>query len=162
MNVMVLLFESIDPFRYISSRSEQVECVIMSFADRSATAFRQDERIFGGAQRLYCVMNDIGCMHVLVTGGDGFDGRHLCSSLAGHDLTVLSRTPDASVLPDEIETVAGDVRSSDSIKSAVAGHDLWSSCDAVTALPAREVTMHAEVHVTGLEISLRPYGAWSE
>lgn len=65
-------------------------------------------------------------MNILVTGGGGFVGRHLCSSFAerGHDLTVLSRTPDASVLSEETETVAGDVRSYDSIEPAFAGHDV--------------------------------------
>jgi len=35
-------------------------------------------------------------MRILVTGGTGFIGRHLCASLAedGHDLTVLSRSPE--------------------------------------------------------------------
>lgn len=65
-------------------------------------------------------------MNMLVIGGDGFVGRHLYSFLAGHDLTNLSRTPDASGLSDGTETIAGDVRSYDSSKSAVAGYDVMS------------------------------------
>lgn len=91
-------------------------------------------------------------MNILVTGGDGFVGRHLCSSFAerGHDLTVLSRTPDASVLPDGTETVAGDVRSYDSIEPAFAGHDVVVHLVALSPLfqpPAG--TSHEEVHVDG-------------
>ncbi len=38
-------------------------------------------------------------MHMLITGGTGFIGRHLCQSLLGqnHTLTVLSRQPDERV-----------------------------------------------------------------
>ncbi|MGA9664818.1 MAG: TIGR01777 family oxidoreductase [Gallionella sp.] len=36
-------------------------------------------------------------MHILITGGTGLIGRHLCKALIaeGHQLTVLSRTPDS-------------------------------------------------------------------
>lgn len=91
-------------------------------------------------------------MNILVTGGDGFVGQHLCASLAerGHDLTVLSRSPDASVLPDGTETVAGDVRSYDSIESAVAGHDVVVNLVALSPLfEPPDGTSHKEVHVDG-------------
>lgn len=89
-------------------------------------------------------------MNILMAGGDGFVGRHLCSSLADHDLTVLSRTPDASVLPDGTETVAGDVRSYDSIESVVAGHDVVINLVALSPLfQPPEGTTHEEVHVDG-------------
>src|SRR5665811_166005 len=36
-------------------------------------------------------------MHILITGGTGLIGRHLCKALLaeGHELTVLSRNPDS-------------------------------------------------------------------
>ena len=36
-------------------------------------------------------------MHILITGGTGLIGRHLCKALLaeGHELTVLSRSPDS-------------------------------------------------------------------
>lgn len=65
-------------------------------------------------------------MNILVTGGDGFVGRNLCRELAddGHNLTVLSRTPDPSVLPDGTETVSGDVMVYESIADTFAGQDV--------------------------------------
>lgn len=43
-------------------------------------------------------------MDILVLGGAGFIGRHLCAALdkRGHDVTVLSRSPDPDVLPDGV------------------------------------------------------------
>ena len=73
-------------------------------------------------------------MDVLVLGGDGFVGRHLCAELVerGHAVTALSRTPDPSVLPDEVTTTAGDVTDYDSIEGAFEGHDAAVN---LTALP---------------------------
>lgn len=50
-------------------------------------------------------------MDVLVAGGDGFVGRHLCAELVerGHAVTSLSRSPDPEVLPEAVETTTGDV-----------------------------------------------------
>ncbi len=91
-------------------------------------------------------------MDILVTGGDGFVGRNLCSELAeqGHDLTVLSRSPDPSVLPDGTETVTGDVTEYDSIKGAFAGQDIVVNLVALSPLfqPADEPS-HEKVHVGG-------------
>lgn len=62
-------------------------------------------------------------MNVLVVGGDGFIGRHLCPELLerGHEVTSLSRTPDHDVLPEAVTTVVGDVTAYDSIESAFEG-----------------------------------------
>ncbi len=91
-------------------------------------------------------------MDILVVGGDGFVGRHLCAALAdrGHDLAVLSRTPDASVLPDGTETISGDVRSYDSIKHAFGGRDAVVNLVALSPMyqPAAD-TSHEKVHVGG-------------
>ena len=64
-------------------------------------------------------------MHVLVTGGTGFVGRHLCRALddRGHDVTALSRTPDDVDLPAGVATVRGDVTDAGSLEDAVAGMD---------------------------------------
>mgnify|MGYP006294031925 CR=1 FL=1 len=45
-------------------------------------------------------------MDVLVAGGSGFLGQHLCAELdeRGHDVTALSRDPDPGALPDGVET----------------------------------------------------------
>ena len=91
-------------------------------------------------------------MNILVTGGDGFVGRNLCRELVeqDHDLTVLSRTPDSSVLPDGTETVAGNVTEYDSIVDAFEGQDIVVNLVALSPLfqPADQPS-HEEVHVGG-------------
>ncbi|PSQ60629.1 MAG: complex I NDUFA9 subunit family protein [Halobacteriales archaeon SW_9_67_25] len=54
-------------------------------------------------------------MNVLVVGGTGFIGQHLCGELdeQGHDVTALSRDPDPSNLPDGVEMAMGDVTAYD-------------------------------------------------
>ena len=73
-------------------------------------------------------------MDVLVLGGDGFVGRHLCAELVerGHAVTALSRTPEPAVLPDEVATTAGDVTDYPSIEVAFEGKDAVVN---LTALP---------------------------
>jgi uncharacterized protein YbjT (DUF2867 family) len=97
-------------------------------------------------------------MNILVTGGDGFVGRNLCRELAedGHDLTVLSRTPDESVLPDGTETVTGDVTEYDSIVDAFVGQDIVVNLVALSPLfqPPDEPT-HEEAHVGGTRNAVR-------
>ncbi|MBL4657010.1 MAG: NAD(P)-dependent oxidoreductase [Flavobacteriales bacterium] len=51
-------------------------------------------------------------MKILVTGGTGFIGRHLCHRLVedGHELVALIRSPKkANILPDGIELLEGDL-----------------------------------------------------
>ena len=73
-------------------------------------------------------------MDVLVLGGDGFVGRHLCAELVerGHTVTSLSRTPEPAVLPDEVATTAGDVTDYASIEDAFEAQDAAVN---LTALP---------------------------
>lgn len=73
-------------------------------------------------------------MDVLVLGGDGFVGRHLCAELIerGHSVAALSRTPEPAVLPDEVATTAGDVTDYSSIEGAFEGKDAAVN---LTALP---------------------------
>ncbi len=94
-------------------------------------------------------------MKVLVTGGTGFVGRHLCEELheRGHDVTALSRSPDDGVLPDGVETVVGDVTAYDSIEAAFEGQDAVVQLVALSPLfePKGGNDRHFEVHLGGTE-----------
>ncbi|QSG04911.1 complex I NDUFA9 subunit family protein [Halapricum desulfuricans] len=94
-------------------------------------------------------------MRVLVTGGDGFVGRHLCAELADrdHDVVSLSRDPDPSVLPDGVETVRGDVTDPDSFGDAFEGVDVVINLVALSPLftPSGGDKMHEKVHLGGTE-----------
>lgn len=75
-------------------------------------------------------------MHVLVTGGTGFVGRHLCRELdeRGHDVTALARTPDDAALPPDVATTRGDVTVPESLEAAMAGMDAVVHLVAVSPL----------------------------
>ena len=98
-------------------------------------------------------------MNVLVTGGDGFIGRHLCAELddRGHDVTALSRTPDPSVLPAEVATVAADVTDYESIEGAFEGQDAVVHLAALSPVfqPRGGDEMHDRVNFGGTEHCLR-------
>jgi len=98
-------------------------------------------------------------MNVLVAGGSGFIGRHLCSELLerGHDVTALARDPDPSDLPDGVETAMGDVTAYDSIEPAFEGQDVAYNLVSLSPLfkPAGGDEMHDEVHRGGTEHCLR-------
>lgn len=91
-------------------------------------------------------------MKILVMGGDGFVGRHLCAELVdrGHEVTSLSRSPDPEVLPDAVETATGDVTDYDSIEGAYEGMEAGVN---LTALPPlhepRPGTFHDTVCIGG-------------
>ena len=94
-------------------------------------------------------------MNVLVTGGDGFVGRNLCAELVerGHDVTSLSRDPDPGVLPEGVETAAGNVTELDSIESAFEGQDVVVNLVALSPLftPDGGNEMHEKIHLAGTE-----------
>ena len=98
-------------------------------------------------------------MNVLVVGGSGFIGRHLCEELVDrdHDVTVLSRDPDPRDLPDGVETAAGDVTAYDSIEPAFAGQDAVYNLVALSPLrkPPGGDERHNEVHRDDTAHSLR-------
>ena len=64
-------------------------------------------------------------MNILVTGGTGFIGRHLCKALdeRGHSVTALARDPDGAELPESVAIATGDVTEYDSIGHAFEGQD---------------------------------------
>lgn len=66
-------------------------------------------------------------MDILVLGGDGFIGRHLCAELheRGHDVTELSRTANPDVLPGGVDTLRGNVIDYASIASAFEAGTRW-------------------------------------
>ncbi|MCU4717780.1 complex I NDUFA9 subunit family protein [Halapricum hydrolyticum] len=94
-------------------------------------------------------------MRVLVTGGDGFVGRHLCAELTdrNHDVVSLSRDPDPSVLPDDVETVRGDVTDPDSLDGAFEDVNGVVNLVALSPLftPSGGDRMHERIHLGGTE-----------
>jgi len=92
-------------------------------------------------------------MNVLVVGGDGFIGQYLCRELLerGHDVTSLSRSPDAGALPDGVSTAVGDVTDYDSIEPAFEGRDAVVNLVALSPLfqPSGGNEMHETVHLGG-------------
>ena len=94
-------------------------------------------------------------MDVLVVGGTGFVGRHLCAELRdrGHDVTALSRHPneEGERPPDGVGTAVGDVTAYDSIAGAFAGRDVAVNLVALSPLfePGGGNEMHDRVHRRG-------------
>ena len=92
-------------------------------------------------------------MNVLVVGGTGFVGQHLCRELneRGHDVTALSRSPGEAKLPDRVVRKAGDVTDYDSIEGAFEGKDAVVFLPALSPLfkPDGGNEMHAAVHLGG-------------
>ncbi len=98
-------------------------------------------------------------MDVLIVGGTGFIGTHLCRELdeRGHEVTALSRNPDGEGLPEGVETAMGDVTSYDSIRSAFDGQDAAVNLVALSPLfkPKGGNSKHFEVHRDGTENVVR-------
>lgn len=94
-------------------------------------------------------------MNVLVTGGNGFIGRHLCAELVerGHEVTSLSRSPDPEGVPDGAETTIGDVTAYDSIEGAFEGKDAIVNLVALSPLfePKGGNELHDVIHRGGTE-----------
>jgi NADH dehydrogenase len=94
-------------------------------------------------------------MNVLVVGGNGFVGSHLCAELVdrGHDVTVLARNPEDGDLPDDVDTQAGDVTDYGSIEGAFDGQDAAINLVALSPLfkPDGGDEMHDRIHRGGTE-----------
>jgi len=98
-------------------------------------------------------------MNVLVVGGSGFIGTNLCAELdeRGHDVMVLSRTPDEADLPEGVGTAVGDVTAYDSIEADFEGQDAVVNLVALSPLfrPAGGNEAHFAVHRDGTENVVR-------
>jgi NADH dehydrogenase len=98
-------------------------------------------------------------MRVLVTGGTGFIGTHLCRELhdRDHEVTALSRTPERGDLPDGVSDAVGDVTAYDSIEGAFEGQDAVVHLVALSPLfkPSGGDGMHDRVHRQGTENCVR-------
>ena len=94
-------------------------------------------------------------MNVLVAGGTGFVGEHLCRELddRGHDVTALSRNPHEATLPDGVTRKEGDVTDYDSIEDTFEGRDAVVFLPALSPLfkPDGGDEMHEVVHLGGTE-----------
>jgi NADH dehydrogenase len=98
-------------------------------------------------------------MKILVTGGSGFVGRHLCRELKarGHSVTALSRTPSDDDLPGGVEKAMGDVTAYDSLVEPMRGQDAVVNLVALSPLfkPSGGDEMHDRVHRQGTENVVR-------
>lgn len=94
-------------------------------------------------------------MKVLVTGGTGFIGQHLCTELheRGHDVTAMSRSPESDAVPDGVELAQGDVTDRDSLDEAFEGQDTVVHLVALSPLyqPDGGEEAHYEIHLGGTE-----------
>jgi NADH dehydrogenase len=92
-------------------------------------------------------------MDILVTGGTGFIGSHLCPVLAerGHDVTAMARSPEDADLPEGVEAVAGNVTEYESIVDAFADVDVVVNLVALSPLfkPSGGSEMHERIHLGG-------------
>jgi len=98
-------------------------------------------------------------MDVLVVGGTGFVGQHLCRELdeRDHDVTALSRSPEDADLPDSVARVAGDVTDYASIEGAFEGQDAVVFLPALSPLfkPDSGNEMHERIHLGGTKNSVK-------
>lgn len=98
-------------------------------------------------------------MEILVTGGTGFIGSHLCAELdtRGHSVTALARKPDVGDLPASVGRQAGDVTDPGSLEGALDGTDVVVNLVALSPLfkPRGGDEMHDRVHRAGTENVVR-------
>lgn len=98
-------------------------------------------------------------MRILVTGGTGFVGQHLCRELheRGHDVTAMARNPEDADLPGGVGTAMGDVESYESIEANFEGQDVVVNLVALSPLfqPKGGDERHFEVHRDGTENVVR-------
>lgn len=92
-------------------------------------------------------------MKVLVTGGSGFIGSHLCAALQdrGHTVTAMSRNPDETALPAGVDSVEGDVTEFDDLPDIVRSYDAVAHLVALSPLyrPKGGEEQHEHITVGG-------------
>ena len=92
-------------------------------------------------------------MRILVVGGTGFIGTHLCRELhdRGHEVTALSRSAESGGLPEDVRTVLGDVTAYESMAGAFEGQDAVVNLVALSPLfrPSGGNEMHFRIHEGG-------------
>ena len=97
-------------------------------------------------------------MQVLVAGGTGFVGSHLCRELnrRGHSVVAMSSSPDATA-PDGVDTAVGDVTAYDSVAGHVADADAVVNLVSPSPLlkPDGGDEMYEKVHLGGTRNLLR-------
>ena len=97
-------------------------------------------------------------MRVVVAGGTGFIGTHLCTELdrRGHHVVALSRSPDGAGLPDGVVLKRGDVTDRSSLEAPVADADVVVNLVALSPLfkPDGGDEMHDRIHRRGTETLL--------
>lgn len=93
-------------------------------------------------------------MDVLVAGGTGFIGSHLCRELVDrdHHVTAVSRSPDPEAVPDAVEVAAADVTDPDSL-AELPEADAIVNLVALSPLfrPEGGEEMHDRIHRRGTE-----------
>jgi uncharacterized protein YbjT (DUF2867 family) len=98
-------------------------------------------------------------MKILIAGGTGFVGRHLCHELKsrGHSVTALARRPGEADLPGGVEKAMGDVTAYDSLVEPMDGMDAVVNLVALSPLfkPSGGDEMHDRVHRQGTENVVR-------
>ncbi|MFC6786287.1 complex I NDUFA9 subunit family protein [Halobaculum halobium] len=94
-------------------------------------------------------------MRVVVAGGTGFIGTHLCTELdqRGHEVVALARDPSGAGLPDGVITKAADVTDRDSLAGAVEDADAVVNLVALSPLfkPDGGDEQHERIHLRGTE-----------
>lgn len=115
------------------------------------------------------MLNFIGKMKVLVTGGAGFIGSHLCLKLAakGYDVTVFDNlseqihgkngdTPLLRSIEGKVNLIKGDVRDRDAFRNALSGQDIviHYAAETGTGQSMYSIERYADVNVRGTAILL--------
>ena len=101
-------------------------------------------------------------MRVLVTGGSGFLGSHICDELArrGHEVRVLDLTP-SEWLSGQQNMVIGDILKPEELASAIAGCEAVYHCAAIADLDRALETPAVAIDVN-IQGTLRVMQAASE